>query len=160
MATNTAILAISPGTRYIGIAFFRDGILYDWKVRSYKGIWSEDKLQKMMQYLEWLVITRVIYHIACKVPHESRSSVGIKDIVEGLKSIAEEYKISFSTYTIADLKKGGLRNKKELSRYAADRHPELLHQLRKESVNRNPYYTRMFEAIATGMLCHKERCQK
>lgn len=159
MAGGT-ILGISPGTRYVGVAMLRNGDLYDWKVKTYKGSWSEDKLSKAIEYIEGLIITHVIHHIACKIPHTSRSSFGLNALIEKIKKIAKEYKIELHIYSVNDLKsffKKDISNKSQLANHLAVKHPELSLELDKEQRSNHSYYSKMFEAIAAGMHCHKER---
>lgn len=154
---GVTILGISPGTRYIGIAFLRNGILYDWKIKSYKGIWSEEKLLKVMSYIESVIEAHVVEHIACKVPHIGRSSFGLKLLIEKITSIAEKYNAKLHLYTIKELKDlftAGLENKSALVRYLADNLPELRHLLTKELRNKNVYYVKVFEAIASTLHCN------
>jgi len=42
------ILAINPGTRYLGIAVFEGQELLDWRVKVIKGKWSKDKQHKTL----------------------------------------------------------------------------------------------------------------
>lgn len=156
MVGNT-ILGISPGTRYIGVAVLRNGDLHDWKVKSYKGTWSDEKLEKAVGYIEKLIISHVISHIACKVPHDSRSSNGVNAIIEKIKEVALEYKIKFELYTIDDLKnlfKMHFANRYILSEHVTRRYPELTSIFLRERMNKHKYHIRVFEALAAGLFCH------
>ena len=44
-------------------------------------------------------------------------------------------------------------NKQGLSEVLASRYPVLIPELHKEQENENPYYYRMFEAVALGAIC-------
>ncbi len=151
------ILGISPGTKYVGVAILRNGDLYDWKMKSYKGAWSDEKLQKALSYIEKLVITHAIHRIACKVPHNSRSSNGVNQMIEKIKEIALEYKIKFDVYSIEDLKnmfKMHFENRYILAEHVARRFPELTDIFLRERKNKHKYHIRLFEAIAVGIHCH------
>jgi len=155
MEGNT-ILGISPGARYMGIALVRSGALCEWKVRTYKGFWSKRKLNKAIDHIERMVITHAIDHIACKVPHGSRSSAAVGEIVERLKALAEEYKIEFHTYSIGELKRAfpvHIQNKRSLAQYISEIHPELYQTFLRENDLKRPYHWRTFEAIAAGLHC-------
>lgn len=156
MAGST-ILGISPGTRYLGIAILSNGELRDFKVKSYKGAWSDEKLNAAMTYIEKLIITHVISHVACKVPHQSRTSKGVNAIIEKLKAIALEYKIKFEIYSIDDLKslfKMHFPNRCILAEHVTRRFPELTDIFLRERKNKHKYHMRMFEALAAGLYCH------
>jgi hypothetical protein len=47
-------------------------------------------------------------------------------------------------------------NKKELAGILASRYPELSHDLEREKTHRNPYHSRMFEAVALGSMCFQQ----
>ena len=161
MAGNT-ILGISPGTKYIGVAVLRNGNLHDWKVKSYKGTWSDEKLDKALGYLEKLVISHVINHIACKVPHESRTSHGVNAIIQKIQEIAREYKIKFELYTIEDIKnlfKMHFANRYILSEHVARRYPEITDIFLRERKNKHRYHVRIFEAIAAALHHEHKYCQ-
>lgn len=154
---GVTILGISPGTRYIGIALQRNGILYDWRIKSYKGVWSEEKLLKVVTYIETLIVTHVVEHIACKIPHMGRCSEGLKLLIEKIKSIAKKCNSKIHLYSIAELKAlftTSIQNKGALVSYLAETLPELRHLLKKEMRNKNTYYVKVFEAIATTVHCH------
>lgn len=156
MAGST-ILGISPGTRYLGIAILTNGELRDFKVKTYKGTWSVEKLNTAMAYIEKLIITHVISHVACKVPHQSRTSIGVDAIIERLKAIAFEYKIQFEIYSIDDLKnqfKMHFPNRCILAEHVTRKFPELTDIFLRERKNKHKYHMRMFEALAAGLYCH------
>jgi hypothetical protein len=158
---NTTILGISPGTRYLGLAMMRNGDLYDWKVKTYKGVCTEDKLIKALAHIEELIITHVVSYIACKIPHASRSSFSLDILIEKIKKIAKEYNIHILIYSINEIKayfKNNISNKKNLAEHIAERYPALLHEFKKERNNKNSYYARMFEAIAAVLYCHNSIC--
>jgi len=47
-------------------------------------------------------------------------------------------------------------NKMKLAQLLALRYPALWHEFNKERNNKNPYYKRIFEAIAIGEVCSEE----
>ena len=76
--TGVTVLGISPGTRYVGIAILRNGELYSWKIKSYKGMYDPAKVDRTLSYVEELIIMQVIHSIACKIPHSKRTSPVLK----------------------------------------------------------------------------------
>lgn len=154
---GVTILGISPGTRYMGIALQRNDELYEWKIKTYKGVWSDEKLLKAMNYIEGLIVSHVVNHIACKLPHSSRCSQALKSLIEKIKAIAKEYKLKLHIYSISDLKDfflSGIRNKKSLAGHITIKHPELNRIFLREKENKNQYYLKIFEAVAAITHCH------
>lgn len=154
---GVTILGISPGTKYLGIALMRNGDLYEWKVKTYKGSWNEEKLQKILNHLDYLLITHVVTQVACKVPHMEKCSQALKMLIERIKGMAAEYRLPFHQYSIEELKynlDGDIRNKSFLADYITSLYPELTPILVSEKENKNPYHTKVFEAVATTRHCH------
>lgn len=154
---GATILGISPGTKYVGLAIQRNGVLYDWRVKHYKGAWSDDKLEKVANFIENLIIKHIISHVACKVPHASRTSKALTLLIERIRKIANEYKLQFHLYFIDELKdwfQENIRNKKSLGAYLTIQYPELTRIFVQESKSRHQYHTKAFEAIAALVRCH------
>ena len=155
---EATILGISPGTRYLAVAISRRGTLHDFRVRHYKNAWSEEKLIKVTEYIEGLIIRHVITHIACKVPHASRCSEALNELIGRIKELVEEYRLSIQMYSISELKEwcmAGIRNKKNLAGHLANDFPELTQIFMKEMQNRHQYYLKIFEAIAALLKCQQ-----
>jgi hypothetical protein len=75
----------------------------------------------------------------------------IKDTAKqrGLKVL--EYSIKELERSVCPEEKG---NKKKLAERIALDYPVLFRELEKEKSNRNPYYVRLFEAVALGSVGH------
>jgi len=75
-------------------------------------------------------------------------------IADELENLAANKKIIFYEYSIDDLKKKllseTLGNKHLLMEEISKRYPFLLSDLQRESVHKNPYLVRMFEAVVWG----------
>lgn len=155
------ILGISPGTRYLGIAIFQDGNLHDWKIRNFIGVWSEGKLENTLAYIEELIINQFIKKIACKLPHSSRSSLGLREQIEKIKEIAKRFKIDLHIYSIDELKqhfKFDISNKEDLAEYLCGKYPELIKTFNKLRTSKHGYHLKAFEAVAAGLHCHNKIC--
>ena len=80
---------------------------------------------------------------------------------EKIRKYAQKRKMKVESYSIDELKKSlihaGRMNKNTLAEVIADEHTELSLELYKEQLNKNPYYLKMFEAIALTMVCNKKR---
>jgi hypothetical protein len=144
------ILAINPGTRYLGIAVFIDTELRDWAVRVIKG---KSITECVMDYVNQYGINV----IAIKKLHVSRSSKALRRIADEIENLAVNRRLVLHEYSIDELKEKLLsenrRNKHLLMEEISARYPFLLSDLEKESNHKNPYLIRMFEAVALGTVC-------
>ena len=144
------ILAINPGTRYLGIAVFIGTELRDWAIKVMKG---KSAVDCVMDYVNQYGINA----ISIKKLHVSRSSKALRRIANEIENLTVNRKIIFHEYSIDELKEKLLfeprGNKHLLMEEISKRYPFLLSDLQRESVHKNPYLVRMFEAVALGTVC-------
>lgn len=153
---EAAILGISPGTKYVGIAVLSQGELLESKVASFKGGWSQAKKEKISSHITSVVKKHKVVHVACKIHHASRTSCCVDSILESIKEIAADLELEYYTYTIEELKglfKMHFQNKHVLSEHLTRRFPELLDIFYQERRNKNKYHYKMFEALAACLYC-------
>jgi Holliday junction resolvasome RuvABC endonuclease subunit len=95
--------------------------------------------------------------IAIKKLHASRSSKALRRITNEIENFAIKQKLDFHEYSINELKENllseTLGNKRILMEAVSERYPFLMADCQKEVKNKNPYFVRMFEAIALGIVC-------
>lgn len=151
------ILAINPGSRYMGIAFFQGPELRDWGIRVVKGKWSREKMKKLRLIVSELIERYGPNALAIKKLHPSRRSVDLKRLVSRIKGLAKRRGLRVYQYSIGDLEAflspESRINKREMAEILASEYPVLFHELEREKDNRNPYHIRMFEAVALGSIC-------
>jgi hypothetical protein len=150
------IVCINLGTRYVGLAAFQGSDLRDWRVRSFNGKWSRGKERKIVIFLKdyldrWqpqLVLTKEI--------DSSRSSSALNLLAAWLTAFLKARGIRSKRYPIGSIVSWVTGREKESRRAIGEelgrRFPALGHELRKEKAGRNPYYQRMFEAVALGSI--------
>ena len=156
MAKTMKIIGINPGTRYIGFSIFYGFELRDWGVKNLPGRWSKDKLKKTMN-----IISDIIGHnepniISIKQLHPSRSSHNLNQLVSGIKELSKRKHLKVYQYSIDDMKAffhSERINKRLLAEMVTSDYPVLYYELKKEKAIMNPYYVRMFEAVALGSIC-------
>lgn len=150
------ILAVNPGTKYLGLAAFQGPDLVYWGVKVRKGKWSKEKLKNTERIIINLVDQHEITVLTLKKPHSSRTSRNLNRLVAAVGRLAKRKRLQLHLYSLNDLKNFlafGMRiNKIDLAGLAVARYQFLIHQLEKEKKNKHPYFTRMFEAIAAGIL--------
>lgn len=151
------ILAINPGTRYLGIAIFQGSELRDWRIKVFKGKWSKEKMDKIKSILLELIEQYDTKCLAIKRLHPSRSSLNLKMLVTQIKRLCQRKGLKSYQYSIKDLENFFAPeekiNKKNMSEMVAFHYPVLFNEFNREKINKNPHYLRMFEAVALGSAC-------
>ena len=151
------ILAINPGSRYLGIAVFHGADLKDWRMRNINCSGANQRLEKARSIVVKYIDQYDPGILAIKRLHRSRSSPYLNRLTIGIKRLARSRGMKVYQYAIDDLKAFFMEkkrsNKQELSEVLASRYPVLVPEFHKEQKNANPYYYRMFEAVALGAIC-------
>lgn len=151
---KTTILAISPGTRYIGIAVLAGSDLTDWGVKVLAGRWSNEKLTKVSAQ----IIETIEWHrpdcIALKQPHPSRTSPQLNDLCRTISETAGKHGLTVYRLSLQQIKdhylQGGNASRADMAEIITLKYPCLTRFLNREKQACNPYYMRMFEAVALG----------
>jgi len=146
----------------LGLAVFCGPELRDWQVKNLGGRWSKDKMAKIVSILSSLIDSYKANAMAMKRLNPSRSSPNLNQLIIGIENLSRMKKLRICQYSIDEIKRHfqpqseqGI-NKRELGDIMALRYQILSHELGKEQANLNPYYIRMFEAVALGSMCfHK-----
>ena len=151
------ILAINPGTRYVGVAVFEGPELLDWRVKVFKGKWSKEKSNKLMLIVRSFIDRYEPDVLAIKKLQRSRSSENLNRLIHRIKQLSKRKGLRVHQYSIKEVEQfffpEGKTNKRKLAEILALKYPELSHELKKEESNKNPYQIRMFEAVALGAIC-------
>jgi hypothetical protein len=154
------ILAVNPGTRYIGFAAFQGPDLLDWGVRV-----NTAKTPRGRVRVAGRIITDAIdrFHsdvLAVKRLHESRTSTSLDRFADSIRKLARLRKVRIRQYSIADLEHelcaGPRSNKRQLAAEVVGAYPVLSRYFQQELANRHPYHVRMFEAVALGIVCYRQ----
>lgn len=150
------ILGISPGTRSFGFAVIKNGDLTDWRIRAYKGVWSEQKRQYIILTLTKLIEQQKVNTIALKLVHPSRSSAWLKELQLCIQTLAVQKGIKADLFYIEDIKRlcNDRANKDCIAKYMVELYPHLSKEYARQMGSRNSYYLKMFEAIAVAGLVH------
>jgi len=160
MAAHRVILGISAGTRSIGLAVIRNGELVEWRVKTFKGEWSKDKLHYMLRKLDAICGYCAVTAIAMKKVDPAKGSRQLETLTARILKLAHKKRIPIVTYSLYDLHSvtdGKYRSaKKSISEHVLDTYPKLRREYLKERNNKREYYTKMFEAV----LCAHVRNEK
>ncbi len=156
----TTILAINPGTKYVAIAIFNESELRDWFTKIFKGRWSKAKLKTILTVITDLAARYGANVLAIKRLHPSRSSRNLNSLVSRIKRDMARKGLDVHEYSIKEMERcfslGGKANKRNMTEHVVMKYPVLFHEFEKEKRHRNPYYARLFEAVALGSACHDE----
>lgn len=155
MPENTLrILGVNPGTKYLGLAVFLGPELRDWGLKTFKGKWSKEKMRRIRGVVSSQITKYGINILVIKKLHPSRSSTNLKKLVIEIKNYCRKKGLKIFSYSIQELEANFSDekriNKKTLAELLAQEYPEISRELTKERKNKNPYFWRLFEAVALG----------
>ena len=149
------ILGISLGTRTIGMAMTINGELVDWYIKAFKGKWSEQKKELILDTVDRMRERYTITSFAIKVPSVLENHDPLKKLYTEINLLAQAKAIKTDTYTIQTLKDfcgADVSNKALLRKKVLQLFPELKNEFNKEMENKNAYYTKLFEAAFAGYI--------
>ncbi len=152
--TPPIILGLSPGTRSMGIAILKDNKLIDWRVKAFAGKWSKEKLERIVRAIQAIVDKNNVAVIGIKIQGQSRSSLGLNQVVVALLGLVERNDIPVHLFTIKEIEHYHCgkrkKNKLELRNYILETYPELFREYEKENRTKRGYYMKIFEAVAVA----------
>lgn len=155
----TTILAVNPGSRYVGFAAFRGPDLLDWGVRVSRATTPRGRVNTVSSILSEAIERFHPDTLAVKALHPSRSSPALDNLTDSITELARRRRIRVCPYSISQLKIALLRetngNKRRLAERVVALYPVLAHDFQSETSNVNPYHIRMFEAVALGVVCYR-----
>lgn len=155
---NNAILAIDPGTRYMGYAGFIDGELADHGVKTIR---QNGSLKIMLCHIE-TIVSRLI---AEKKPgviiieknnfSQIRQNVRLAIVTQRLRVLARQSRITFAELDARTIRKivcqNGNATKRELARTICTRYPDLKAYFESDKRWKERYYQNIFDAIGCGL---------
>jgi len=154
------ILAVNPGTRYIGFAAFRGSELLDWGVRVVSAQTPRGRVWVGTRIVRETIERFQPDTLAVKRLHASRSSTSLDRLADSIRKLARRRKLGLYRYSITELKDAlcseAEGNKRRLAEAVAATYPILSRYFQKELANRHPYHLRMFEAVALGIVCYRQ----
>ncbi|HUU50572.1 MAG TPA: crossover junction endodeoxyribonuclease RuvC [Nitrospinota bacterium] len=156
---KSKILAIDPGTREMGIAFFDKGKIIYYGVKTIKKGKSPSETLKEGRK----IILRLIKDfkpdnlIAEKAFFANNRRASLLNVfVDKIKSIARRKKLKLLNYAPSTVKKAicgnGRASKKDVARVIISKYPELKVYLTQDRAWKELYHQNMFDAVALGMM--------
>ncbi len=151
MAASRAILGISPGTRTMGLSVIHNGELIEWRVKTFKGPWSKEKLAHIFRVIENMRAYFGISVVAIKKVDPLKCSPQLLRLTDHIMVKAKKKGVRTAMYSIHDLyvitgkKERHLHN--AIAEYVLGIYPGVRGEYMKERNNRREYYAKMFEAV-------------
>jgi len=163
---NSKILAIDPGTREMGIAFFDNRrlvyheveVIKDGKkmpherLREARGV----ILRLIRDFRPRLLVTEKAFFA------QNRNASLLNVLVDEIKAIGRRKKLKVVSYAPNTVKKyicgNGRASKKEVARVVVARYPELKVYLTQDRAWKERYHQNMFDAVALGIVAMAQ-CQ-
>jgi len=164
MIQTQNILGISLGTRTIGMAMIVNGELVDWYVKAFKGAWSEQKKELILDTIDRMIerytagaFAITLKGLAVKIPNAMDRHSAVLDLHKDINFLAQGKDIATETFSIRSLKVFcDVRNKKELRATVFKLYPELKNEFNKDVQNRNAYYIKLFEAVLAAHVLYMQ----
>jgi Holliday junction resolvasome RuvABC endonuclease subunit len=141
----------------LGIAVLYGPELMDWRVKALDGKWSIEKIKKAIRIISELIDLHSPGLLVIKKLHPSRRTKNLLRLANKIKNLARRKGLKIHRYSIKEIEKcfieGGKLNKRNLIEAMVRHYPELHSDLKKEKSHKNPYYFRVFEAVALASAC-------
>lgn len=154
------ILGINPGTRYLGLAVFQDCSLLEWRICTFAGKWSAQKLNRIIQCIKENIDLHCINLVVVKKHHSSHSSPQIERINSRIRNLARQKGIKIYQPSVKEVENiilpGGRRSKMTLAEKIVDDYPWLNHEWSEERLHKNPYLLRSIEAVGAAAACFRK----
>jgi Holliday junction resolvasome RuvABC endonuclease subunit len=155
-------LGIDPGARQIGVSVFRDKELIFYSVKTFKKQTGEEKLIKLRKIIEKLIADYRIESVALeKVVFVQQHRSFVKIVYDEIRDFLKENNVSFFEYNpkliraiLCGVEKPTKRN---VALLLAQRYGELVRYFNVPRLWQKRYYAQLFDAIAVGLVCAKER---
>lgn len=149
------IIGISLGSRLLGIAVIYDGLLFDFRVRTFYGKWNEKKRTNIIATIKKAIDQYGVTAIVLKTPKPTHCSISIQELVYEIRLLSEQGGIKLAVCNIACLRERynvkerankGVLIQSIISKYPE--HTQLAKLHVRERSNRSAYHVKLFEAIA------------
>lgn len=156
MVASRAILGISPGTRTMGLAVIRDGELIEWRVKTFKGRWSKEKLRYILNAVGKMCNYFGVTGLAIKKIDPIKASTQLELLTNRLTAQVQKKGMRIRTYSIHDLNEVTGRKQRNLhhaiAEYVLEIYPGLQLEYLRERNGKREYYSKMFEAVLCSRL--------
>ncbi len=170
--TAVRILAVDPGTRYMGVAVLVGDELVRADVESIRdaGMAAEDVARKAQAVLRNWLVRYPSDILAVELPEfaQSKASRQLRLLVRAVATAGKKAGLDVRIYLPTTVRRRvcpvGRPTRLAVARaIATERFPWLAPDYRKEAERswwRKPYWLSMFDAIAVGLVCHGDQVRR
>ena len=153
------VLAIDPGTREMGIAFFDEGKLIYYGVKTIKKHRYPNETLKegrkiVLRLIKDFKPDTLIYEKTFFANNRSSSLLNV--FIDEIKAVARRKGLEVRGFAPNTVKKAvcgnGRASKKELAKVIISKYPELKVYLTQDRAWKEKYHQNMFDAVALGMI--------
>jgi len=156
--SNSKILAIDPGTKYMGVAFLDGAKLVYHGVSVIGGIMPHEKLREGRK-----IILRLIKDLKPNVLivekaffANNRTAALLNVFVDEIRAIGKRKRLKVISYAPTTVRKficgDGRAGKKTLSEVIVSKYPELKVYLTQDRAWKEKFHQNMFDAVALGLM--------
>jgi RNase H-fold protein (predicted Holliday junction resolvase) len=166
------VLAINPGSKYLGLAVFKNTELVNWaikKLRS-KGMTHDQVLEKVAKILERLVSEYQPDFMAIGKPalNQSKNSPLLRAIIAKIKEARKMKVKRIYSFSVLKVRKYICRDEKVTKMnqekiIVTQYYPWLYHRYEKDRKNdekgqwwKRKYHSTLFDAVALGIYCYQK----
>jgi crossover junction endodeoxyribonuclease RuvC len=153
------ILAIDPGTHFMGIAFLEDGKLIYHAVKVIaKGQSPQGTLQRARDAVVRLIDDFEPNLIAVERTffNQNRHTALLNVLFDEIRAVARRRRLAFISYAPSTIKKftcgNGRAGKKQVATVVVSRFPELKVFLTQDRAWKERFHQNMFDAVALGLM--------
>jgi crossover junction endodeoxyribonuclease RuvC len=153
------ILAIDPGTRFMGIAFLDDGKLIYHTVKVIaKGQSPQQTLQRARDAVVRLIddLEPNLVAVERTFFNQNRHTALLNVLFDEIRSVTQRKRLAFVSYAPSTIKKficgNGRAGKKQVATTAVSKFPELKVYLTQDRAWKERFHQNMFDAVALGIM--------
>lgn len=155
-----SVLGISLATYSLGIAAIRQGKLIDWHIRTYRGKWTDSRLNEVLNTVTAEIDRNKATIVAIKIPDSLPNSNSFMQLVGSLNVLFETKGLKVFYYSLSEIKlHWGLEKhstKQDLTRCIIEKYPNLYAIPVASNSKISSYYSRLFEAVAVATKVEKD----
>lgn len=153
------ILAIDPGTRFMGTSCLEGGRLIYHAVKVIpRGGSPQETLQNAKDVVLWMVddLSPDVIAVEKTFFGKNRNAGLLNVLYDEIRAIARRKKLTFVNFSPAAIKKfttgNGWADKKEVATVVVSKFPELKVYLTQDHAWKERFHQNMFDAVALGMM--------
>ncbi|MGV8130597.1 MAG: hypothetical protein ACP5N7_00675 [Candidatus Pacearchaeota archaeon] len=142
------VLGISIGTRSNGTAVLNGAELEAAQIHSFNERWSKGKIAAIIAIFDRYTQKHAIEKIVVKTPKSSHYTLALKQLIKAIDTYVKSQGCMLEYTTIEHIKAAepAIKTRRHIREFVVAKYPELIHEMRKDIKNKQPYYMKLFEA--------------